>query len=137
MLCHTIELKKQYYSLVSSTIGTALKRNEANTITPKSRNKFTLVVSSALRDDVISRFLAEVDKEVCSVKKHNTKIESTKMGSRKKVAGIFTRVLDRYQQAFQWLNHTSSAIIRIVRRTKHWQKFYQQRKKIGWYWQKH
>jgi hypothetical protein len=67
------------------------------------------VVSSALRDDVIGRFLAEVDKEVCLVKKHNTEIEFTKMGSRKKVAGIYTHVLERYHKAFPWLKpHFSS-----------------------------
>jgi hypothetical protein len=62
------------------------------------------VISSARRDDVISRFLADVDKEVCWVKKHNTEIEFTIVGSREKVMVIHAIVRERYLQGTSpWL----------------------------------
>jgi hypothetical protein len=88
----------------SCNSGTAsiVIRNEANSITPKSRDKFKSAVPSALPGDVISRFLAEVYKEVCSVKRHNAVLVMTtdKTGSRKKVVGIYTRVLESYERTF-------------------------------------
>jgi hypothetical protein len=86
----------------SSNTGTAsyMNRDEENTITPKLCNEVNSIVVSALRDDVISQFLADVDEELFLVKKQNTEVETTKMGSRKKVMGVYTRVLERYQQAF-------------------------------------
>jgi hypothetical protein len=80
-----------------------MKRNEEKTITPKPNNKVNSVVWSALYDDVISRFIVDVDKEAFLLKKHTTKIDTTETGSRTKVMGIYTHVLECYHQAFRWL----------------------------------
>jgi hypothetical protein len=47
--------------------------------------------------------LAEVKDEIGLVKKHNVWLKSMKMVSPKKVTGIYTRILERFQQAFPWL----------------------------------
>jgi hypothetical protein len=76
--------------------GTMKPNTMATTVTPKQ-------LSIALHEDVIHRFLAEVKNEIDLVEQHNAGLEFLKIGSRKKVAGMYTRILKHYQLAFPWL----------------------------------
>jgi hypothetical protein len=76
--------------------GTMKPKMMETTVTPKQ-------LSIALRDDVIHRFLVEVKDEIDLVEQSNAGLELLKIGSRKKVAVIYIRILKRYQLAFPWL----------------------------------
>jgi hypothetical protein len=80
----------------NKTNGTMKPKTMVTTVTPDQ-------LSIALRDDVIRRFLAGVKGKFDLVKKHNAGLESLKMGSLNKVAGIYTRILKCYQQTLRWM----------------------------------
>jgi hypothetical protein len=76
--------------------GNMKPKTTATTVTPKQ-------LSIVLRHDVVRHFLAEVKDEIGVVEQHDAGLDFLKIGSRKKVAGIHTRILKRYQLAFPWL----------------------------------